>query len=105
MSKREGMREKSKLRKEKEIEEFLNDVDVLHNNLDSVTIPSIGIKREIKECFIGYYITKYPNMNVYQITRYKKDHPFNITYHKEYYKNDIPEKYREEFSNLEKYFN
>lgn len=104
MNKREEMREKSKQRKLKEIEDFLNDIDVLHKNTDSIVIPSVGIKREIKECFIGYYIAKYPNCLVYGITRYKKDHPFDITYHKDFYKYNIPTKYQAEFEELEKHF-
>jgi hypothetical protein len=35
----------------------------------------------------------------------KKDHPFTTYYSKEYYKNDIPQKYIAQFEELEKYFN
>lgn len=105
MNKFEEMRIKDKLRKQKEIDDFINDINILHNNIDSVVMPSIGIKKEQENNYIGYHVVKYPNCLTYDVTLYKKEYPFNIYYSKQYYKNDIPKKYKEVFEELEKYFN
>jgi hypothetical protein len=97
--------EKARQRKQQETEEFLNSVNVLRNNTDSVTYPSVSIIKETEKCYINYYVVKYPNCLVYRLSMIKKDHPFTTYYSKEYYKNDIPQKYIAQFEELEKYFN
>ncbi|MDD4706515.1 MAG: hypothetical protein PHS24_04840, partial [Bacilli bacterium] len=108
MSKREErrkeIREEIRLRMQKEKEDFINDINILHNNIDSM-MPSIGIKKEYENNYTSYNITEYPKCLTYDITLYKKVYPFNIYYSKRYFKNDIPKKHKEVFKELEKYFN
>lgn len=104
MDKREERREKDRIRKQQEIEEFLNDVNILHNNIDSPVMPSISIKKEHDDNYINYHITKYPNCLIYSITMYKKDYPFNIYYSKEFHENNMPTKYIKHFEELKLYF-
>lgn len=96
--------EKARIKKQQEIEDFLNSVNVLHNNIDSVVIPSVGIIKETEKCYLDYYIAKYPNCLVYKLLMKRKDHPFDIYYSKEFYKRDIPAKYSKVFEELEQYF-
>lgn len=105
MNRIEEMREKDRIRKAKEIEDFKNNINVLRNNIDNVVIPSMEIMKETEKCYINYYIAKHPNCLSYHISMYKKDYPFSIYYTKEFYKNDIPVKYKKEFEELEKFFN
>ena len=108
MSKREErrkeIREEIRLRMQKEEEDFINDINILHNNIDSM-MPSITIKKECENNYTSYHIVKNPSCLVYHIILYKKEYPFNIYYSKEFYKNDIPKKHKEVFGELEKYFN
>lgn len=105
MTRREEMRIRSKEKKEKEIAEFMADIDFLHDGSNGITIPTVSVKREYAENYIGYSVSKYPNMFKYTLVFYKKDYPFNIYYSKEYYKKDIPKKYINQFEELEVYFN
>jgi hypothetical protein len=95
------IREKNRIKKENETKTFLDDINKLHIN-KNITLQSANIKKELKECYISYNITKYPYCNKYTITRYKKDYPFNIYNTKEFLSiNDIPKKYQIEFKRLE----
>jgi hypothetical protein len=104
MTRFEEIRAKDKERKEKEIKDFLSNVNVLHNNIDSVVMPSVEIMKESDKCYISYYVCKYPNCLVYSISMCKKEHPFSTYYSKKFYKNEIPVKYAEQFKKLEAYF-
>jgi hypothetical protein len=104
MTRREELHQKWEMRKQEEITAFLNDVNVLHNNINAVTLPSMSIMKECDTYYINYHITKYPNILSYSITRYKKDYPFSIYHTKEFYKYNMPEQYKPIFKELEKYF-
>lgn len=104
MGKLEEMRQKNKIRKQKEIDNFLGDIGVLHNNTDNIVLPSVSVKKETREKYINYYIAKYPNRFVYSVSFYKKEYPFDIYYTKEFCKKNIPEKYKETFGEIEKCF-
>lgn len=108
MSRREEFREKEKLRKEQEIKSFMDKVDKLYNNVDGITIPSIGIMKESEDCYINYHITKHPNSYTYSLQFYKKEYPFSMYYSKDYssvLNEKVPEKYIDQFKELEQYFN
>ena len=93
--------EKTKKRKQQETEEFLNSVNVLTKN---PSIPSVGIIKEIDKCYLDYYIVKYPNCLKYKLAMKKKEYPFDTYYSKEFYEDNIPEKYKEVFEELRQYF-
>ena len=104
MERFEIAREKSRIKKINEIEAFMNDINILHNNTDSVIIPSISITVESEKSYLDYHISKHPNILVYDITFFKKDYPFTIYYSKSFYKNNIPKKHLKQFEELEEYF-
>jgi len=93
--------EKARIKRQQETEEFLNSVNVIHKNM---SIPSIGVIKEIEKCYLDYYIVKYPNCLKYKIAMKKKEYPFDIYYSKEFYKENIPAKYKDVFEELEQDF-
>ena len=93
--------EKARIKKQQETEEFLNNVNVIHKFPD---IPSIGVIKETEKCYLDYYIVKYPNCLKYKIAMKKKEYPFDIYYSKEFYKENIPAKYKDVFEELEQDF-
>jgi len=105
MTRREEMHLKDKQRKENEKQDFLQNIGVLHDNTDGITIPSVEIMVESEQCYISYYISKYPNCFSYHISMYKKDYPFPVYYSKDFRENEIPAKYSKQFKELETYFN
>jgi hypothetical protein len=104
MTRREELYKKWQERKQEEITAFLNNINVLHNNVDDIALPSISIMKECDNYYINYHITKYPNCLNYSIARYKKEYPFSIYHSKEFYKNQIPDQYKPTFTELEQYF-
>ena len=104
MSRLEEIKKRSLIERQVETNQFLSRVNVLHNNIDCITIPSMSIMKEMNDYYIKYYIAKYPNCLSYSISRYKKDYPFSIYYSKDFFRSDIPDQYKEIFTELEKYF-
>ena len=104
MNRREAIIQKDKLRKQEEIEKFLNDVNVLHNGLDNIVYPSMSITIESENCYINYHVVKIGDFKTYSLTQYRKEHPFDIYYSKKYNENEIPEKHMIKFNELSKYF-
>lgn len=94
------MMEMSRIRKEKEIQDFLGRVNKMHDNSDSVILPSVQILTEEGKCYIEYYLVKYPNLYQLSITRHKKEHPFDIYYSQKFYDYEIPTKYQKQFNEL-----
>lgn len=96
--------EREKERKINETNEFLSSIDKLYDATDSIIHPFVSIKRKLKDNYIQYSITKYPNCLQYSIVKYRNDYPFSIYYEKKYYKDEIPKSHVKEFEELEKLF-
>ena len=94
--------EKARIKRQTETEEFLSSVNVVYNYPDSGIV---GIVKETDKCYLDCYISKYPNCLKYKLAMKKKEHPFDIYYSKEYYKEGIPKKYKEVFEELEQNYN
>ena len=101
---REEFRLRDKKAKEEIIENFTKNINVLHDNTDGVTIPSISILKDESDKFVDYYVAKYPTCLEYGVVFYKKDYPYSIYYSKKYYKHEVPKKYATQFTELAKYF-
>lgn len=95
---------KARLRREEEIKKFLENINKLMDNTDNIVTPSVQITKEEDNCYITYYIGKYPNCLKYSVMMQQKDYPFSVYYSKDFLKNDIPTKHKEVFDELEKYF-
>jgi len=94
--------EKARIKKQQETENFLNSVNAVYKYPDSGIV---GTVKEIEKCYLDYCISKYPNCLKYKLLMMKKEHPFNIYYSKEFFKENIPKKYIAVFEELEQYFN
>ena len=83
------------------IKDFVNDVDKIH--VTTAVYKMVSVLRNETAKYINYHITQYPNCREYSITMMKKDYPFKIYLEKKWYKNDIPQKYKEAFEILENF--
>lgn len=104
MNRRDERIEKDRIAKKEAINSFLENVDKLHNNVDSIAYPFVSMMCEEENNYINYYVAKHPNCLVYHVSMYKKDYPFNLYRESEYYKENIPQRHVNRFLELEKYF-